>query len=51
LGKTVERASAKAYRAVEGVRFADKIPRDDIGEKVIDWLPALHKHGYALDMS
>lgn len=51
LGKTVEKARDKVYRAVEAVRFADKIYRDDIGEKVIDCLPALHKHGYAVGMA
>ncbi len=50
LGKTVERARAKAYRAVESVRFSDKIYRLDIGEKVIHELPALHRFGYAESM-
>lgn len=51
LGKTIERARDKVYRAVDGIRFADKMFRDDIGEKVIASLPALHKAGYALDLA
>jgi len=51
LGKTIERAREKVYRAVDGVRFSDKIFRDDIGEKVIDCLPKLQKFGYALDLA
>jgi phosphoribosylamine---glycine ligase len=46
LGKTIERARQKVYRAVDGVRFADKMYRDDIGVKVTDCLPKLHKFGY-----
>ena len=51
LGKTVEKARQKVYRAVEAVKFPDKIFRDDIGEKVIECAPALHRHGYAMDLS
>lgn len=50
LGKGVEKARAKVYRTVDRIRFPDKMFRRDIGEKVIDALPALHKAGYALDM-
>jgi phosphoribosylamine--glycine ligase len=50
LGKTIEKARSKVYRAVEGIRFADKIYRDDIGEKVADCLPKLRKFGYALNL-
>ena len=50
LGKTIERAREKVYRAVDGVRFADKMARDDIGEKVIEAVPKLHKAGYALNL-
>lgn len=50
LGRTVEKARDKVYRAVKAIRFPDKICRTDIGEKVQKALPELHKHGYALDM-
>lgn len=51
LGKTVERARERVYRAVDRVRFPDKIVRDDIGCKVIEALPKLHGFGYAADMA
>ena len=52
LGKTIERAQQKVYRAVEGVRFADKIFRDDAGEKLTPAvLDKLHRFGYAVDMT
>jgi phosphoribosylamine--glycine ligase len=51
LGKTVERARERVYRAVDAVRIPDKIVRDDIGCKVIEALPALHRMGYAQDMA
>lgn len=50
IGKTVERARKKVYAAVDSVHFPNKMNRTDIGEKVIKALPALHKHGYALDL-
>ncbi|HEX5232934.1 MAG TPA: phosphoribosylglycinamide synthetase C domain-containing protein [Bradyrhizobium sp.] len=50
LGKTVEKARTSAYRAVKAVKFPDRMYRTDIGEKVIESLPALHRHGYAVDM-
>lgn len=50
LGKSIKKARDKAYRAVEGVCFSDKIARNDIGCKVIDVLPELHRFGYAEDM-
>ncbi len=51
MGKTIEKARDKVYRAVDAVKFPDKMFRDDIGCKVISALPALHKAGYALDMT
>lgn len=51
LGKTVSKARQKVYAAVDTVKFPGKIIRTDIGEKVIDALPALHKFGYCLDMA
>ncbi len=50
LGKTVERARQKVYRAVDSVKFADKLFRNDIGLKVIDSLSEMRNHGYCLDM-
>lgn len=49
-GKTIERARQKVYRAAEVMKFARKMFRDDIGEKVIKCLPNLHRHGYCLDI-
>lgn len=51
LGKTVEKARAKVYGVVDRVHFPNRMFRTDIGEKVIAALPALKKHGYALDMT
>jgi phosphoribosylamine---glycine ligase len=51
LGKTVERARQRVYRAVDGVNFADKIFREDIGCKVIEALPKLRQKGYCLTMT
>lgn len=51
LGKTIERAREKVYRAVNGVKFADKIIRDDAGCKTLAVLDKLHGFGYALNMN
>lgn len=51
LGKTVERARKKVYGVVDKVKFPNMIYRTDIGEKVADALPALHKFGYATEMA
>lgn len=50
LGKTVTKAREKVYEVVDQVSWPDRIYRDDIGEKVIKSLPALHRFGYALDV-
>jgi phosphoribosylamine--glycine ligase len=50
LGKTIERARSKVYRTIDNIKFRNKMYRTDIGQKVIDALPALHRHGYAKDM-
>ncbi len=47
LGKTIERARRKVYATLDEVKFADRIFRIDIGEKVEEALPALHGFGYA----
>jgi len=50
LGKTVDRARAKVYRTIDGIRFPNAIYRSDIGCKVIEAMPALHRFGYAMEM-
>jgi phosphoribosylamine---glycine ligase len=50
LGKTIEKARKRVYASVDKIHFADRMFRTDIGCKVIEALPALHRHGYALDM-
>lgn len=49
-GKTITKARDRAYKAAKVVRFPDKIMREDVGCKVIDCLPELHRFGYALDL-
>jgi phosphoribosylamine--glycine ligase len=51
LGKTVGRARQKVYNTIGGVHFPDMMYRTDIGAKVIDSLPALHRFGYLMDMA
>lgn len=51
LGRTVTKARERAYNVVDQISWPDRIYRTDIGKKVIDSLPALHKHGYALDVA
>jgi phosphoribosylamine---glycine ligase len=50
LGKTIERSREKAYAAVDKIKFANRIFRQDIGQKVIDCLPKLQEFGYLSDM-
>ena len=50
LGKTIEKARAKVYSAVEKIRFPNRMYRSDIGCKVIDALPRMHQFGYLKDM-
>ena len=50
LAKSVSKAREKVYKVVDQVGWPDKIYRDDIGEKVIGALPALHGFGYARDV-
>lgn len=51
LGTTIERARKKVYETVKGVCFPNAMYRTDVGEKVQKALPALHRAGYALEMS
>jgi phosphoribosylamine---glycine ligase len=46
-GKTVKEAYDAVYKRVKNVTFNHKIYRDDIGEKLKDELPELHKFGFA----
>lgn len=50
LGKTVERARAKVYGILDEVRLPNRMFRTDIGEKVIEALPAMRRHGYLTEM-
>jgi len=50
LGRTVEQARRRVYDTVDQVRFANRMFRTDIGEKLADQLPFLHEHGYATQM-
>lgn len=50
LGKTISKARDKVYKVVDAIHFPNAIYRTDAGEKVAKVLPALHRHGYAMDM-
>lgn len=49
LGKTVKKATERAYTTLKELHIPDIIYRDDIGEKLKDTLPKLHKLGYATE--
>ena len=49
VGKTVAAARKKVYATVAAIHYPDRMYRTDIGCKVIDSLPDLHRHGYCLD--
>jgi phosphoribosylamine--glycine ligase len=51
LGKTIERARSKVYAAVDKVHFPNRMFRRDIGCKVIETLPEMHRFGYLRDMA
>jgi len=48
LGKTITKARDKVYSTVNEIKFPSAMYRTDIGKKLEDKLPALHKAGYAL---
>lgn len=50
LGKSIKAAQRKVYAVADEVHFPDKMMRGDIGDKVIEALPELHRFGYAVDM-
>lgn len=49
LGKTVEKATERAYATVDEISVPDMIYRDDIGEKLEKELPKLQVWGYAAE--
>lgn len=50
-GKTVKKACERAYETVKEVHVPNICYRDDVGEKLKDEIPALHKFGYATEFS
>lgn len=50
LGKTIAKARKRVYDVVDQIKLPNMIYRTDIGEAVAEALPALRKHGYALDL-
>lgn len=51
LGKTVKRATERAYQTIKELHVPNLMYRDDIGEKLKDQIPKLQKHGYAMDIN
>lgn len=49
LGKTVQKAQKRVYGTIDGIKFPSMMYRQDIGDRLEDELPALHKFGYAVD--
>lgn|SRR5262249_50725095 len=49
LGRTVKQACARAYATLKELHVSDMIYRDDIGKKLEETLPKLHKVGYATE--
>jgi phosphoribosylamine-glycine ligase len=48
LSDTITGAAASAYRTVDQINIpGSPTYQNDIGKKVADFLPELHKHGYA----
>ncbi len=50
LGVTVEAARKRVYRAVKEIKLANMMYRTDIGVKMEQQLPKLHRFGYARSM-
>ena len=48
-GATVKKACQRAYKVVKEISIPDMIYRDDIGEKLEEEIPLLHKQGLALE--
>jgi phosphoribosylamine---glycine ligase len=47
MGKTVKQACERAYKTVKEIHIPNMQYRSDIGEKLEQELPELHKHGFA----
>jgi phosphoribosylamine--glycine ligase len=50
LGKTVQKAREKVYSIVKSVHYPDVMYRNDIGSRLEQELPKLHRFGYAVDI-
>lgn len=48
-GKSVRQACERAYKVIKEIEIPDMMYRDDIGEKLEEELPALHKFGFATE--
>lgn len=46
-GKDVKQSTERAYKTVKSLTLSNAVLRDDVGEKLEEELPLLHKHGYA----
>jgi phosphoribosylamine-glycine ligase len=44
LGNSIEQAQKRVYKTVDQLHTPGSWFRDDIGEKVLKWLPDLQKH-------
>jgi len=49
-GKTVSEAAKNVYKHAKYIGLPNKIVRDDVGRKLEESLPMLHKNGIALEM-
>jgi phosphoribosylamine--glycine ligase len=49
LGKTIKKATERAYTTVDEIHVPDLIYRDDVGEKLEEELPKLQVWGYAAE--
>jgi len=49
MGKTVSRACERAYKTIKEIHIPNMMYRNDIGRKLEESLPALHKHGFATE--
>jgi phosphoribosylamine--glycine ligase len=50
LGQNVAASKKSVYNVIDRISFPNMMFRTDIGDKVRDALPGLHRHGYALTM-
>lgn len=51
LGKTVKQATERAYETTKELYIRDMMYRDDIGDKLEEEIPELHKLGYAKEFT